>query len=111
MVYSYKRKSTRGSWSVEDMMSAIRSVRNGGVAVREAVRRFHVPRATLQRHLKTGDPVPHLGFFKPVFTVDQEHQLAQHIQQMDRIFYGLTVEALKGWHSSSLIEITFATLS
>ena len=70
MVYAYKRKSTRGSWSVEEMMmSAIRSIRNDGVAVREGVRRFHVPRATLQRHLKTGGPVPRLGFFKPVFTL------------------------------------------
>ena len=66
------------------------SVRNDGLAVREAVRRYQVPRATVRRHLTTGDLVLRLGFFKPVFSEQQEGQLARHTQQMDCLFYGLT---------------------
>ena len=55
MVYAYKRKTYRCSWSTQSMEQAIRGVNHEGVGVREAARRFEIPRGTLQRHLRTGD--------------------------------------------------------
>ena len=71
-MYAYKTKSTKGSWSVEDMiMSAIclKSIRNWEWLSVKQSGGSTCPGQPLQRHLETGDPVPRLGFFKPAFTL------------------------------------------
>ncbi|XP_072376105.1 hemicentin-1-like [Diabrotica undecimpunctata] len=49
MVYSYKRKSNRNSWSEEDMQRALEAVRNSGMGWLKASKTFHVPFSTLRR--------------------------------------------------------------
>ncbi|KAJ8936336.1 hypothetical protein NQ314_012409 [Rhamnusium bicolor] len=49
MVYSYKRKTNRGSWSQADMAKALEAVRNNEMGWLKASQIYNVPTATLRR--------------------------------------------------------------
>ena len=65
------------------------------MSLRKAVRQYGVPRATLQRHMKENNTERRLGRFRTVFSSEQEELLADHLKKMDRMFYGLTMDALQ----------------
>lgn len=54
MVNKYKRKSQQGSWSEDVMRKAIQEVTELKNAIKSTAIKYGIPRATLQRHLKTG---------------------------------------------------------
>lgn len=93
MMYTYK-SSKHGLLSSDTMKRAMASVRNG-VKIREAARRYHLPRTTLRRHLLVNDPEKHLGRFRPVFTAGQEMELVKLLKLMDKVFFGLTLTSLR----------------
>lgn len=83
---NYKRKSTRHSWSKEDMAKAIESIKEKKMGWLKASRTFNVPQATLRRHF---EKVPaNLGRFKPTFEAEIEQQLVQHILHFEERFFG-----------------------
>lgn len=90
MVYSYKRKSNRGSWEEKDMEAALAAVQESGESILNASKSFNVPYGTLHRHLKKGTAVKCLGRFQPVFTKVQELELKEYLLKMDSVFFGLT---------------------
>lgn len=94
MVYAYKRKTERASWSVDAMRNAILSVKNGN-SLRKVSMSYNIPKSTLMRHVKSGNPAKKLGRFTTVFTPEMERQIADHITKLDSIFYGLTLDNLK----------------
>ncbi|CAG9561340.1 unnamed protein product [Danaus chrysippus] len=51
MVRTYKKKSSRGSWSVENMKHAIDAVLSKSAGYRKAAQMHGVPQTTLERHV------------------------------------------------------------
>jgi len=92
MVRNYQRKTKQQAWSVDDLNTAVAAVRNNE-SVRGAAKKFGIPRATLQRHLKNTVQTPgKLGRFRPVFDSVFEQELTQHCLEMQKRFYGLSVK-------------------
>ena len=94
MLYAHKRKSTRGSWTVGNLQRAMHAIRLG-TTVRVASRIYCIPRATLHRHFIDNNLEKNLGRFKPVFTTGEELLLKNHLKDMDRVFFGLTLKSLQ----------------
>lgn len=92
MVNKYKRKSTQGSWSEILMENAIREVAELKKNIKSTAAKYGIPRATLQRHLKTGSSKKKLGRFTTVFSEEQELELLNYVFEMDSVFYGLSKE-------------------
>lgn len=94
MVSNYKRKTSRGEWSIAALEEAKAAVKRG-TSLRTAARQYGVPYPTLYRHMKKTTSNKYLGRYRPVFTNEQEALLAEHLLKMDRIFFGLTTESLQ----------------
>lgn len=92
MVNKYKRKSDQGLWSEIAMKKAMQEVTELNKAIKTTATKYGIPRATLQRHLKSGSCIKKLGRFTSVFSEKQEQELLDYIFQMDSVFYGLSKE-------------------
>lgn len=94
MVRNYKRKSDRGSWSIENMEKAVKDVSNKVLTLGEAAAKYEVPKTTLFRRTaakaKGLAVTKNLGRHMPVFTEEQESQLCSYILQMEERLFGLT---------------------
>lgn len=57
MPTEYKRKedSNRGQWLHQDLLDAIRAVKNEGISMRAASKKFQVPARTLRRRIELAD--------------------------------------------------------
>lgn len=100
MVRNYKKKSSRGSWSVENMKQAIDAVLSKSAGYRKAALLHGVPQTTLERHvakMKKGElslnSTP--GNFKPVFTKQEEEELVGYVKDMEKRLFGLTTIVLR----------------
>ena len=72
---TYKRKSSRGSYGLDKLNSAVQAVRDGS-SVRRSAQQFGVPRKTLERHLKGRVKKPGaLGRYMPVLLAEFEREL------------------------------------
>jgi len=74
MVRTYRRNSTRGSYSRQSIRDAVRAIK-GGMSLYKATALFNIPRTTFRRRLVSDCPGS-LGRFKPVFY--QEYEAIQH---------------------------------
>lgn len=95
MVRSYKRKTSRQSWSQDAMKRAIQSVRNGDMGYERAAKSYKVPLATLHRRCKSNKEIrdaakKSLGRFKTIFTNEQEKDLVSYVLDMERRLFGLS---------------------
>ncbi|GBP08843.1 hypothetical protein EVAR_78245_1 [Eumeta japonica] len=89
MVRTYKKKSSRGSWSVESMKQAIESVLSKSAGYRKAAQLHGVPQTTLERHvtkIRKGEvslnSTP--GNFKPIFSKEEEEELVRYVKDMEK---------------------------
>jgi hypothetical protein len=71
-------------------------VKNKEMSLRAASKEFIIPRATIQKRLKSFDlPQPtNLGRFKRIFTDEMESRLKQRVVEMEGIFYGMSTSDL-----------------
>ena len=92
MVRHYKRKSDRGRYPSENLQRCLTVVKNKEMSLRAASKEFRIPRAAIQKRLKSSDlPQPtNLGRFKRIFTDEMESQLKQRVLEMEGIFYGMS---------------------
>lgn len=88
MVNKYKRKTNQGAWSEVAMQNAMEDSKKTSVLA--AAKKYGIPLATLQRHLKKGSCTKNLGRYRRVFNDVQEAELLEYIFQVDDLFYGLT---------------------
>lgn len=103
MVRTYKKKTNRQSWSNESMSQAINAVVNQNVACKRSAEMFNVPRATLQRRLKSyqqnrdivNATKKGMGQYRPVFAPEQEIELVEFVQDMEGRLFGLTPTDLR----------------
>lgn len=90
---TYKRKTSRGSASSQQLNDAAKAVMKERKSVNAASKEYNVKRMTLTRYLAklTSDGVtPSMGYKAPrkVFSEDQEKSLKDYLLQMASIFYG-----------------------
>ncbi|XP_014360249.2 uncharacterized protein LOC106712268 [Papilio machaon] len=89
---TYKRKTTRCSYTTEDLKNAVKAVNDEGKSVNAAAKKFGIKRMTLTRFLKKlnegGDSS--MGYTTPrqIFSPTQEDSLKKYLLQMASIFYG-----------------------
>ncbi|XP_023312440.1 uncharacterized protein LOC111692606, partial [Anoplophora glabripennis] len=89
---TYKRKTTRCSYTTEDLSNAAKAVNDEGKSVNAAAKEFGIKRMTLTRFSKIlnegGDSS--MGYATPrrVFSPTQEESLKNYLLQMASIFYG-----------------------
>ncbi|CAK1590376.1 unnamed protein product [Parnassius mnemosyne] len=100
MLQTYKKKSSRLSWSMENMKQAVDAVLSKTAGYRKAAHLYSVPQTTLERHdakIRKGelslDSTP--GNFKPVFSKQEEEELVRYIIEMEESLFGLTTIAIR----------------
>lgn len=100
MPNKYTRKTTQQSWDANAMREAIEAVKRGEMGFLKASKQFQVPRSTLKRRVKGANKIATgytkgLGSRRPVFSAEQETELLAHILDMERRFYGLTLDDVR----------------
>lgn len=100
MVRTYKRKTSRQSWSEENMQKAINAMATREMGAPKAATTFSVPQTTLERRFKIFKEDPtitgaeaskkSLGAFKAIFSKEQERELVEYIMRMETLLHGLT---------------------
>ncbi|XP_031336978.1 tigger transposable element-derived protein 1-like [Photinus pyralis] len=85
----YVRKSSKGSWSQEDLQQAIGVIENG-LSIRSAGKQFKIPESTLRNRLKKNSfekkgmgPEAQLG-------IDAENKLSLHIKKLQAVGFAPT---------------------
>lgn len=96
MVRNYQKKTTRGSWSLSSVHSAVEAVQKGELSLREASAVYNVPKSTLERHKNNKVEKPgSLGRFQPVLDNDFERELVGYCIEMQQRMFGLTMKELQ----------------
>ncbi|XP_022823880.1 uncharacterized protein LOC111354574 [Spodoptera litura] len=90
---NHKRKSTRKSWSQEDMNEAIKAVKENKMGWLLASKHFNVPKATRRRHYYR-TPV-NLGRFKPTFNAEMEKALIDHMLEFESRLFGFNTTEIR----------------
>ncbi|XP_030754783.1 uncharacterized protein LOC115881449 [Sitophilus oryzae] len=79
------------------MKKAIQGVKSGKLSCKAAARSYDIPRSTLQRYIKKSVANPDIaakivkpGSFKPVFSQEQESELAEYLKGMEGRLFGLS---------------------
>lgn len=98
MVRSRERKTHKANWTEENLKRAIEAVQNG-VSKKKASKDFGIPRSTLRDRLKSNEiSKPTLGR-KPVFSSDQEKQIAVATTALTTMCVIIVLTSLnKGFH-------------
>ncbi|XP_055643865.1 uncharacterized protein LOC129780031 [Toxorhynchites rutilus septentrionalis] len=94
MPTNYKRKSNRQSWTAQQLEQAIKAVKSGS-PVKTAARSYAIPRSTLIRHLTSPTVSTRLGPLDSVFNSQQEEELVQHLLDLEKRFYGITMTIVR----------------
>jgi hypothetical protein len=99
MVYKYKRRTERASWSeaaLKSAMSAVTDAFDGEkLSIRAAAEKFDIPYPTLRKHIIKNSMTKSLGRFRRTFSDSQEEDLVKYLHKMESFFYGLTKTDLK----------------
>lgn len=95
MVRKYQRTTQRAKWTEEAMKAAIDDVINNVQKLREAARAYNIPVMTLSDRLKTRESKKLALGHKPVFTQEQENEIAEQILLLAKVFYGISSVELR----------------
>ncbi|KAJ8728917.1 hypothetical protein PYW07_006613 [Mythimna separata] len=86
------RKTTRCSYTTEDLQNAAKAVKDEGKSVNATAKEFSIKRMTFSRYLKKlnegGDSSMSYATPRQVFSSTQEDSLKKYLLQMASIFYG-----------------------
>lgn len=93
MVHNYKKKTSQGKWTEEQMQLAMDEARRTSIS--GASKKYNIPLGTLHRHFKKGSAKKTLGRFRPVFSREMEYEIVNHAKMLDSRFFGLTRDSLK----------------
>ena len=82
------------NWSEEDLQNAMKAVNRGrGISVREASRRFSVPRRTLRNHINTKSTKKRMGRI-PILSECEEQAFVQRISRFAAVGIPLTAKMI-----------------
>jgi hypothetical protein len=88
----YTRKSDRSLKFTAEMLQEARERIARGESKRSVADSFGVNECSLRKRLKLGTVPVTLGRFVPVFSPAMEEELATHVRELDKRFYGLTMK-------------------
>lgn len=89
-----KRLTTKAKWTEGNLEQAMEAVKNGA-SIRQASKKFAIPFSTLQERIKNKKvTTPTMGR-KPVFSTEQELDIANQIKYLASIFYGVSTKELR----------------
>ena len=89
-----KRTTEKAKWTEESLKEAINAVLNGN-SVKSTAKKYSIPRSTLRDRLKTNiTDKPTLGR-KPLFTAQQEKEIAEHVLLLSKLFFGISIIELR----------------
>ena len=80
---------------MDHLKQARQAVSSGTLTMRAAAAQYGIPKSTLHRRLGNSIEEKNLGRYKTVFSKEEEMLLAQHVKEMDKLFYGMTIESLQ----------------
>lgn len=92
----FTNKNVRGQWEEHNMRTAVRKVLDNELSLREAARRYSVPKSTLAdkiKHLQNEEEIeliPNLGRYRCTFPANFEQQLVNHMRDLDSRLMPLT---------------------
>lgn len=91
---NYKRKTNRGTKSVDFMQRAAQLVLNENVSLREVCRVFELSKSSLSRFIKRVQDDPtnlRFGYGTPrkIFNMEQEASLTEYLLKLAQIFHGI----------------------
>lgn len=69
MVRKYCRKTERGAYGYDTLREAVNEIKKHGTSLREAARRYGVPKFTLERYLKGNVSQPNENCNGTVFRI------------------------------------------
>lgn len=95
MPCSYIRKTTIESWTPVTLLAAINCVQNKTHSMRKAAEIYNIPYSTLQVRIKTQNIKPPALGRPSTFSSTQEVEIANHIINLSKLFYGLTTLQLR----------------
>lgn len=94
MPRKYTRKTTKASWTKEQLEAALNAIANG-LPERQAATKFNIPRSTLQDRRKNKNiSTPSLGR-NPIFSPQAENELAGQVKKLANLYFGLTMKEVK----------------
>lgn len=89
-----QRTTAKAAWTQEVLQSAKTAI-EGGLSKRKAAKQYNIPFTTLRDRLKNENMSnPRLGR-KPVFTQQQETEIAEQVKLLGSLYYGLNVADLR----------------
>ena len=96
-LHKYKRKTERQSWTSEEMMLALRAIKDGKCTYRECEERYNIPKSTLQRRILGGNKIAvddskMLGNCVSVLPKVIEDSVYNYAVKMEEMLMGLTQE-------------------
>jgi hypothetical protein len=95
MPRSRPRTTHKGGWHATSLVAALEAVKNGNITIRQAAKEYGVPHTTLHDRSKSGK-ISKISFGRPpIFTAPQEKEMAEHITELSKLFYGLTIVDLR----------------
>lgn len=86
----YKRKTSKGNWTVATLKEAITCIQNKNLSIRNAAKTYNIPYSTLQERLKKNNLESFVLGRPSVFTVNQESEMVKHVINLSNLFYRLT---------------------
>ena len=90
----YSRKTSRASYTSDDLKRAIADVKSGA-ALLPTAKKYAITARTLRRHKNNQVANPghvQLGRFRPDINAEYEAQLVSIIQDMEKKLFGLTTK-------------------
>lgn len=89
-----QRTTAKAAWTEENLRSAKTAIKRG-IFKRKAAKQFNIPFTTLRDRLKNENmSSPRLGC-KPVFTQQQETEIAEQVKLLGSLYYGLSITDLR----------------
>jgi len=94
MPRKYIKKKER-TYTTEQLIEAVRLLKEKKFSFRQAEKKFSIPRGTLCDQFKKGTITEPKQGAKPVFNSSQEKELENYILECSRVFYGLTIPQIR----------------
>jgi len=94
MPRKYIKKKER-TYTTEQLIEAVRLLKEKKLSFRQAEKKFSIPRGTLCDQFKKGIITEPKQGAKPVFNSSQEKELENYILECSRVFYGLTIPQIR----------------
>lgn len=94
MPRKYIKKKER-SYTIDQLIEAIRRIKEKKISFRQAEAIYSIPRSTLVDQLKKEVITEPIQGAKPVFNSSQEKELENYILESCRVFYGVTIPQIR----------------